>query len=83
MRQLTQEEAERIHLSTVKGKVLIVADEALSDASHIGVKTADGSLKTAPLYFVEQILLELAQSGALDKMYCCSIERWAQPSMFM
>lgn len=83
MQQVAEEEAIRIHSSRVKETKLIAVEKALSNTFHLGFKSANDGSKTESYYFVEQILMDVTQNGALDEGFDRNIEHCTQSSTFI
>lgn len=83
VRQMAQEEAERIYTRKLRARIPKVAEAALLDALQIGFASTNDVSKTAPLYFVEQIIVEMAQKRALGESFESSVECQTQPSTFI
>lgn len=75
IRQIVRKEALRICASRVKEKVSKAVEEAFSDAFNIGFEPTGEDSKTTSAQFVTHIPMEMAHSGALEKMFDPSIER--------
>lgn len=58
-------------------------EEVCSDAFLVRFDSANDGLKNSLYHFVESILTEMAQKGALDEVFDRSIECWTQSSSFM
>lgn len=52
------------------------AEEALSGSFQIEFASANDSVKISSFHFVQQFLMEMAQIGALIKLFSCTLERW-------
>lgn len=74
MRQTAHKKTERIHASRVKESTPKAAEDGLSDASFVGLDTANDGLKTASFCFLELIVMKIAQNCALDEVFNRSIE---------
>lgn len=61
----------------------MAAEETNSDAFNIGFESTNNGSKAASFHCVENVLIEMAQTGALDEMFDRRIERWTQSSTFM
>lgn len=75
MRLMTQEEAKSIYASQVSASMTKVAEEVLLDIFQVGFDLANAWLENSSYHFVEIVLMEKAQKGALEGVFDRSIKR--------
>lgn len=73
---MAQKEAKWVYASRVQASMKRVVKKAFSDALQIEFDSANDDLKTASFCFVKCVLTEMTQTGVLEKVFDCSIERW-------
>lgn len=80
---MAQEEAKRLHEFEMYKLLIKATEDALSHAFEIGYVGSNDGLKNASFYYVEMILTEMVQRGALNYVFEQNLEKLTTPLTFM